>query len=158
MRIVKPDGLIYINVPSAGIYHRYPTDNWRFYPDAGIALNDWAKISGYRSSLLESFIGWQNQTVSNDFVAVFLKDRSFAHRHEHRMCKQALNPTNIFLNDATMPDRRAPIAQDERRWTFLHEGLRSIIVTAAQQDLSGDFEAQRLVEALVQLLNHIRTV
>src|SRR4051812_2658915 len=35
MRVLKPDGLFYMNVPSNGAFHRYPVDCWRFYPDSG---------------------------------------------------------------------------------------------------------------------------
>jgi SAM-dependent methyltransferase len=158
MRVAKPDGLLYINVPSAGIYHRYPTDNWRFYPDAGLALTAWGQFSGYDPSLLESFIGWQNQTKSNDFVAVILKDKRFAARHTARMYTKALNPTNVLVDDAADPERGVAIAQDERRWTFLNQGLRSIIATASKRDLSANGEAQQLLQTLVQLVNHIRNV
>ena len=41
-RIVKPTGYIYVNAPSAGPYHMYPGDNWRFYSDAGHALAYWS--------------------------------------------------------------------------------------------------------------------
>jgi SAM-dependent methyltransferase len=38
LRVLKPDGLLYINVPTNGFYHRFPFDYWRFYPDSGLAL------------------------------------------------------------------------------------------------------------------------
>jgi hypothetical protein len=41
-RIIKPTGFIYINAPTAGPYHSYPGDNWRFYSDAGQALAFWS--------------------------------------------------------------------------------------------------------------------
>ena len=41
-RVTKLDGYIYISVPSNGIYHRYPGDNWRFYYDSGQALAYWS--------------------------------------------------------------------------------------------------------------------
>jgi SAM-dependent methyltransferase len=41
-RVTKPGGVIYVNAPSNGKYHRYPEDNWRFYPDAVKALARWA--------------------------------------------------------------------------------------------------------------------
>lgn len=41
-RIIKPSGYIYINAPTAGAYHCYPGDNWRFYSDAGQALAYWS--------------------------------------------------------------------------------------------------------------------
>ena len=52
LRILKPSGLFYINAPSNGPFHRHPTDNWRFYPDAGTALTVWARRSGYDPVLL----------------------------------------------------------------------------------------------------------
>ena len=72
MRVLKPTGLFYLNAPSAGSFHRYPVDCWRFYPDSGKALISWGKRNGLNPELLESFtqIGgrWQ------DYIAVFLKD------------------------------------------------------------------------------------
>ena len=41
-RILKPGGLIYINAPMSGPYHRFPGDNWRFYTDAAQALAIWS--------------------------------------------------------------------------------------------------------------------
>ena len=38
IRILKPNGLFYLNAPSNGAFHRYPVDCWRFYPDSGKAL------------------------------------------------------------------------------------------------------------------------
>jgi SAM-dependent methyltransferase len=54
MRVLKPRGLFYLNVPSAGSFHRYPVDCWRFYPDSGRALVQWSKRSGGNAELLES--------------------------------------------------------------------------------------------------------
>jgi SAM-dependent methyltransferase len=38
MRVLKPDGLLFLIAPSAGPIHRYPVDCYRFYPDAYAAL------------------------------------------------------------------------------------------------------------------------
>ena len=57
IRILKPEGLFYLNVPSNGYVHRYPVDCWRFYPDSGLALVEWAERNGYTPALLESFVG-----------------------------------------------------------------------------------------------------
>lgn len=74
MRVLKPEGLFYLNAPSSGNFHRYPVDCWRFYPDSGKAMVTWSKRSGGNAQLLESYIqkggSWQ------DFVAVFVKDES----------------------------------------------------------------------------------
>lgn len=42
VRLVKPDGLIFLIAPSAGPIHRYPVDCYRFYPDAYAALARYA--------------------------------------------------------------------------------------------------------------------
>jgi SAM-dependent methyltransferase len=42
-------GYIYLNAPSNGMYHPYPVDNWRFYPDTALALQRWARRKGKKS-------------------------------------------------------------------------------------------------------------
>jgi SAM-dependent methyltransferase len=83
LRCLKPGGLFYLNVPSSGGFHRYPVDCWRFYPDSGQALVNWAKRNGIDNVVLESYTqiggGWQ------DYVAVFLKDGSFAANYPKRI-------------------------------------------------------------------------
>jgi SAM-dependent methyltransferase len=56
VRIVKPGGYIHLSVPSSGAVHRHPVDCWRFYPDSGKALVNYAKKNGYTLELVESFI------------------------------------------------------------------------------------------------------
>ncbi len=73
-RIVKPGGFIYINAPSNGGYHRYPDDNWRFYPDSGRVLARWARKNGLPVTLVESFVADREHDVWNDFVAIFAKE------------------------------------------------------------------------------------
>jgi len=72
VRIVKPGGVLYINAPSNGLYHRYPVDNWRFYPDCGKVLESWGRRHNYPLRLLESFVAEREGDLWNDFVAVFL--------------------------------------------------------------------------------------
>lgn len=92
MRVLKPAGLFYINVPSAGSFHRYPVDCWRFYPDSGHALVTWARRNHYNTVLLESFtqIGgrWQ------DYVGIFLKDEKYLSNYPARQ----LNARNDIEN------------------------------------------------------------
>ncbi len=71
VRILRPGGLLYVNVPSNGGFHRHPLDCWRFYPDAGVALVQWAARRGMAVSLVESFIGQPRAERWADFVAVF---------------------------------------------------------------------------------------
>lgn len=92
MRVLRPAGLFYLNSPSNGLFHRYPVDCWRFYPDSGHALVNWARRSGKHPAMLETFIGgrerrrvWQRREVWQDFVAVFVRDETFAEHHPRRM-------------------------------------------------------------------------
>lgn len=72
-RLVKEGGYIYLSAPSNGSYHRYPQDAWRFYPDAGLVLADWARTNGFDIVLVESFIAMRRKDIWNDFVAIFRK-------------------------------------------------------------------------------------
>lgn len=84
LRILKPEGLFYLNAPSNGYFHKYPTDSWRFYPDSGKSLVAWAGRNGFAPVLLESFIGAQGEGPEgkwNDFVAVFGKTEAVGRHH-----------------------------------------------------------------------------
>jgi len=94
LRILKPSGLIYMNVPSNGAYHRYPVDCWRFYPDSGVALQNWGNKSGYNCAMLESFIGVKKKDVWNDFVAVYVKDDN----HSSKYCDRIQDTLTEFTN------------------------------------------------------------
>jgi SAM-dependent methyltransferase len=83
MRCLKPAGLLYLNAPSTGGFHRYPVDCWRFYPDSGQAMVNWAKRNGVNAALLESYT--QIGGRYSDFVAVFLKDAAFADNYRARI-------------------------------------------------------------------------
>lgn len=72
-RVTRPGGHIYINAPSNGIFHQFPYDYWRFYPDAGIAFVEWIRKNGHPISLIESGIAPQVPDQWNDFVAVLQK-------------------------------------------------------------------------------------
>lgn len=121
LRVLKPTGLFYLNVPANGFVHRFPVDCWRFYPDSGRALVTWAKRSGFDPMLLESFVGDQGGSAGdegtwNDFVAVFLKDRRFAGRYPKRILDTAANFTNgirdgseTFLRPVDAPEDLAKL-------------------------------------------------
>lgn len=106
LRTLKPTGLLYLNVPSNGSFHRYPVDCWRFYPDSGHALVAWARREGTHAALLESFIGQRStESVSaggawNDFVAVFVKDDQYRNRIEGRMIWSLPSCTNGYCNQS----------------------------------------------------------
>jgi SAM-dependent methyltransferase len=127
-RAARDGGYVYINAPSNGLVHRYPQDNWRFYPDAGRALAKWAVTQGIAITLVESFIAKREKDVWNDFVAVFrkgpiTKTLPKVFLHEHVACtdvitwksKKIVNPSEqtedaILLTQAA---ERARVAEDE---------------------------------------------
>ncbi|MBI5275004.1 MAG: class I SAM-dependent methyltransferase [Burkholderiales bacterium] len=88
LRVLRPQGVLYINAPSNGAFHRHPVDCWRFYPDSGLALVTWARRCGLRPALLESYTSVQSPRDRdgwNDFVAVFLKDEGQIAQHPRRI-------------------------------------------------------------------------
>lgn len=99
MRILKPKGLFYLNAPSTGDVHRYPVDCWRFYPDSGMALVNWAKRNGINAAMLESYTqsggGW------DDYVSVFLKDELHISEFTSRIIyiKKDFRDGQLFLNN-----------------------------------------------------------
>lgn len=117
MRILKPTGLFYLNVPSNGDFHRYPVDCWRFYPDSGIALQNWARRNGYSPALLESFIGNQRIDVWNDFVAVFVKDEQFSDRYPERIQTRTEDYTNGFLQGRAGFSNHSIAPEDQRTFS-----------------------------------------
>ncbi|HTC11425.1 MAG TPA: methyltransferase domain-containing protein [Acetobacteraceae bacterium] len=70
LRVIRNGGIIYSNAASNGHYHAHPLDNWRFYPDAGGAL----EMSGWRSGQTVRLLESSTITRSgpwNDYVLVF---------------------------------------------------------------------------------------
>lgn len=73
-RVLRKDGLIYIQAPSTGPYHGYPTDCWRFLKDSWSGLEKWGNKNGYKISLIESYID-QRDSVWNDNSAIYRKSK-----------------------------------------------------------------------------------
>ncbi len=73
LRVLKHDGLFYLNAPSNGVYHAYPTDCWRFFPDSAEALVKWGIKNGYGCALLERYISKKEKDIWEDYVAIFIK-------------------------------------------------------------------------------------
>ena len=110
MRVLKPEGIFYLNAPSNGCIHRYPVDCWRFYPDSGLALVAWAERNGYAPALLESFIGLRDYEGKdykllekddaswNDFVAIFIKEKRCQSLYHHRVIKTLDKYVNAYCD------------------------------------------------------------
>ena len=76
-RLLKPSGFIYIQAPSNGPYHAFPTDNWRFYADSWKCLEKWAVKNNYNIKLVESYIDKENAHTDpafwEDSVGIYKK-------------------------------------------------------------------------------------
>ena len=76
LRVLKPQGILYLNTPSNGDFHRWPVDCWRFYPDSGNALVKWGNKNGYNSVMLETYTSSQYLECGwSDQVSIILKSK-----------------------------------------------------------------------------------
>lgn len=117
LRVLKPNGLFYLNAPSNGYIHRYPVDCWRFYPDAGHALVAWGERNGYTPALLESFIGdkkYQSlaQDAWNDYVAVFVKDVAYKAQYPKRILHSFSSYAHGYCDDGTVDAKFNELTDD----------------------------------------------
>jgi SAM-dependent methyltransferase len=108
LRILKPTGLLYLNAPSNGALHRFPIDAWRFYPDAGKSLTNWARRNGMKALLLESFIGSKKGSLKddgmwNDFVAVIARDENHIMERVARIIDSVEDAHSAYVVDVDLP-------------------------------------------------------
>jgi SAM-dependent methyltransferase len=156
-RILRPGGLLYVNAPSNGDFHRYPLDCWRFYPDAGVALIRWAARRGTRLELVESFIGLPKAERWADFVAVFRKSGGTPLTRKGRIADHAAGinvhdrdrPTAdpLGAQSGSMPDTMIAntLRADVAAATAANETLTAALASANQtaEALSADLTAAR---------------
>lgn len=130
MRLLRPHGLFYLNVPANSDFHRWPVDCWRFYPDSGKALEKWAKHSNMNAALLESYTSAQNvQDTWNDFVAIFVKDEKFAQNFPSRILDRKNNITNGLKRGSDEFINFSSTTEDVRRLNAIVKiAKRSIVV------------------------------
>jgi SAM-dependent methyltransferase len=107
-RVLKDGGYLYLNAPSKGAYHQYPIDAWRFFPDAGIALRDWAQLNKQDIELLESFVTENKSDIWNDCVMIFGKKAEPA-------AVSVSERYDLAMNIRRWPDLR-DIQQRQDRW------------------------------------------
>lgn len=94
MRVLKPTGLFYLNAPSNGDFHRFPVDCWRFYPDSGEALSNWAKRNNYNSGVVEQYTSNNETDIWSDYVSIFIKDINTIEKYPNRITTNFNNYTN----------------------------------------------------------------
>ena len=137
VRILRPGGLLYVNVPSNGGFHRHPLDCWRFYPDAGVALVRWTARHGIAVSLIESFIGQPRTERWADFVAVFRRHTDTPLVHRGRIADHV--PAINIYDAETAPGARLRAQAAEMPDQQITIDLRKELAAAARtrSDLTG---------------------
>ena len=135
VRVTRDGGYIYLNVPSNGLVHRHPLDVYRFYPDAGKALLDWGRIAQPGLTLMESFVGLQDNGLWNDFCVVFGVNASAPETFLHRKTRFV----NLWLNGEYVDETFEAQTQDHQ-----------IIFT--QQQRIFELEEQ-LVKSKIEIMN-----
>jgi SAM-dependent methyltransferase len=123
LRVTKLGGYVYVNAPSGGMVHRFPVDAWRFYPDAGPALAEWAKRCGVEVTLCESFVADMGPEGWSDFVAIYRKgtfpDAAARPIHEDIPC---CNVHTIGSSDVLHPrEDLSPV------WTIIRHNMRKTL-------------------------------
>lgn len=135
-RVIKTGGYIYINAPTNGNYHSHPYDNWRFYPDAGLALVEWARHNDQKLTLMESFIARRQGDVWNDCVMVFRKGPTPELPTAGRIVDRFPDSYNI-RRCATEPPENMTVASEDM--ILLGEARAQL---AARERQSGDVTAR----------------
>jgi|LakMenEpi03Aug12_release.lakeMendotaPanAssembly.Ray.scaffolds.fasta_scaffold338411_2 SAM-dependent methyltransferase len=100
-RVIKPDGLLILIMPSQGSFHRFPLDAFRFYPDSGIALEKWGQFCDVSIQLIESFTTRPMKDVWADYVAIYS-----THSESFKECLIGgiLEGENWIVGSELMPD------------------------------------------------------
>ena len=118
LRILKPKGIFYFNVPSNGDFHRWPKDCWRFYPDSGDALINWAKRNNFNSIQLESFVSNQYLECGwNDYVSVILKEEKYLDHFNDRLIQKYKNFSNGIDHNKKLYNFSNK-TEDQKNWGF----------------------------------------
>jgi SAM-dependent methyltransferase len=94
IRVLKPNGLFYLNAPSNGDFHRFPVDCWRFFPDSGNALSGWSKRNGYNTAVIEQYTSNKDSDIWSDYVCIFIKDLNYISEYPKRIITNFKNYTN----------------------------------------------------------------
>lgn len=127
MRILKPTGIFYLNVPSNGEFHRWPVDCWRFYPDSGRALITWAKRNGINAELLESYTSTQVGDQWNDYVAVFLKDKTNVGIYPNRILHKKTDFSNGLISGEDNFLQRSVMPEDKKKLATINQIIDNTI-------------------------------
>lgn len=129
LRVLKPEGLFFLNAPSNSDFHRHDTDSWRFYPDSGLTLIDWANKNNYDPEVLEHYTSNHNGKERwNDYVCVTIKDKKYVKNYQDRILDSFSNYRNGRTNrsDKLLNYNKLSQDQDNLGW-FIYFKLRKFI-------------------------------
>lgn len=103
IRVLKPNGYLFLITPSAGKIHRYPVDCYRFYPDAYRALAKYANCQ-----LVDVWL--DDRGPWKDLVGVFRRHPRPTYRNAPRPAKHVYDivaaPPGTEEEEATRGERR----------------------------------------------------
>ena len=117
LRVLKPDGLLFLNVPSNGHFHRHDTDNWRFYPDSSVALKKWGIKNNYNPEVLEHFTLDQiGRDIWNDHVSVTIKDEKMKTNYPNRIIDKVGKFRNGRTDQSNEIINKTKYPQDQDNW------------------------------------------
>ncbi|ODT14087.1 MAG: hypothetical protein ABS35_35900 [Kaistia sp. SCN 65-12] len=134
-RLAKPGGYIYLNVPSNGCVHSFPVDCWRFYPDAGLALERYSAKTEWPVKLIESFVAERQNDQWNDFVAIFQR-LGGARKRKHTHIYSQFDSKNVFAENV---GQRINLEENPEDIRIAHKlRLRSADLEATISAIQGD--------------------
>ena len=129
LRVLKNDGLFFLNAPSNSKYHRHETDNWRFYPDSSISLQKWGEYNNFEPQVLEHYTNWEKgRDIWNDYVSITVKNKKFSDKYPDRILNLKKNFTNGRKNNSNEIINFQEFPQDQNNWGWkLYYKLRKFI-------------------------------
>ena len=129
LRVLKNDGLFFLNAPSNSKYHRHETDNWRFYPDSSISLQKWGEYNNFEPQVLEHYTNWEKgRDIWNDYVSITVKNKKFSDKYPDRILNSKKNFTNGRKNNSNEIINFQEFPQDQDNWGWkLYYKLRKFI-------------------------------
>jgi len=93
-RIVKPGSLIFHMAPFGWLFHRSPSDRFRYYPDAGYAFASYSRLRGCELHVVQTFIGDADKSQWHPWICVFQKgpSQNISKRMPMRWRKRGTHP------------------------------------------------------------------
>jgi SAM-dependent methyltransferase len=117
LRVLKKDGLFFLNAPSNSKFHRHSSDNWRFYPDSSLALEKWGKKNKYNPKVLEHYTNFENgRDIWNDYVSITIKDNNYSNQYPSRILDLKKNFTNGRTSKSEKILNFQEVPQDQDNW------------------------------------------